>query len=267
MLADLKFPLGKLRRSPGRTATSVLSISIVAGTSAAGSVRHPCADASVTRLDGTSISATRIDALVTHWMRTAHVTGVGIAVVSRGKLAYLKTYGKRNTARHLPFTPDSIITATSLTKPVFATLVMELVHQRIIALNTPYVNICRSHCPTIGAIAIWPVIRVTGRSRCECLVDQTSEFPNWRQSMQPIEELLNDHIFEPLGMTRSSMTRAKRFGNDYANGYDERGKSHGGAQARRPGDAAGKCRPPCVTTPDSSKLSSKARFPIYGLAS
>lgn len=76
MLADLKFPLRKLRRSPGRTATAVLSFAIVAGTSAAGSVRHPCADASVTRLDGMSISATRIDALVTDWMRTAHVTGV-----------------------------------------------------------------------------------------------------------------------------------------------------------------------------------------------
>jgi CubicO group peptidase (beta-lactamase class C family) len=104
------------------------------------------------------------------------------------------------------------------------------------------------------------------------LLDHTSGFPNWRRFMpekklkiyfrpglrfaysgegialaqmvvetvtkQPVEELMNERIFRPLGMTRTSMIWEKRFEDDYANGYDEQGKSLG-PERRQTGDAAG----------------------------
>src|SRR5262249_25619249 len=53
-----------------------------------------------------------------------------------------------------------------------------------------------------------------------------------------VDELMNDRIFRPLAMSRTSMVWEKRFEDDYANGYDEEGKSLGREQRER-GDAAG----------------------------
>lgn len=113
------------------------SIAVFVSTSLIGSIPLLAQGSLVIWLDGTKISPTQIDALVTHSMETAHVTGVGIAVLNGGKVVYLKTYGMGGTVMHLPLTPDSIMTAASLTKPVFATMVMQLVQQRIIDRDTP----------------------------------------------------------------------------------------------------------------------------------
>jgi CubicO group peptidase (beta-lactamase class C family) len=58
----------------------------------------------VTRLDGSTISPENIDAIVRHEMGIAHVQGVDIAVFNSGKVVYLKTYGVRDEATHLPLT-------------------------------------------------------------------------------------------------------------------------------------------------------------------
>jgi hypothetical protein len=38
---------------------------------------------------------------------------------------------------------------------------------------------------------------------------------------------MQERVFRPLGMTRSSMIWQVQFENDYANGYDEYGRSLG----------------------------------------
>ncbi|HUI43030.1 MAG TPA: serine hydrolase, partial [Terriglobia bacterium] len=53
---------------------------------------------------------------------------------------------------------------------------------------------------------------------------------------EPLEDLMRKHIFQPFGMTRSSMVWQERFESDYANGYDEYGRSLG--PERRPRAAA-----------------------------
>ncbi len=54
----------------------------------------------------------------------------------------------------------------------------------------------------------------------------------------PLKDLMRDRVFQPLGMSRSSMVSEDRFENDYANGYDEWGRSLG-HQQRKKADAAG----------------------------
>ena len=54
----------------------------------------------------------------------------------------------------------------------------------------------------------------------------------------PLKELMDARVFGPLGMSRTSMTSLARFEDDYANGYDETGKSLG-HQNRRSANAAG----------------------------
>lgn len=55
---------------------------------------------------------------------------------------------------------------------------------------------------------------------------------------KPLEELMQKRVFEPLGMTRTSMMWQSRFDSDFANGYDEYDRSLG-PEKRKTSDAAG----------------------------
>jgi CubicO group peptidase (beta-lactamase class C family) len=228
--------------------------------------------ASVARLDGTKITPAQIDQAVTQAMKAARVTGAGIAIFSHGALVYLKAYGFRDVQNRLPLTPDSIMTAASLTKAAFASMVMGLVHDRIIDLDKPVYRYLPKPLPA------YPRYRdLAGDPRYKqitmrLLLDHTSGFPNWRRFMpdnklriyftpgsrfaysgegialaqmvvetvteKSITDLMHQRLFKPLGMTRTSMVWQQQFESDYANGYDEQGKSLG-PQRRKTGDAAG----------------------------
>ncbi len=55
---------------------------------------------------------------------------------------------------------------------------------------------------------------------------------------KPLEELMRQQVFSPLGMTRTSMVWQPQFESDYANGYDSHGRSLG-PERRKQADAAG----------------------------
>ncbi len=227
---------------------------------------------SIVRLDGSNISAAEVDATVTQWMEKAHVTGVGIAVFDDGKVAYLKTYGARDAEKHLPLTPDSVMTAASLTKPVFATMVMQLVHEHIIDLDRPVYEYLPKPLPEYDAYRDLAGDTRYKRITMRMLLDHTSGLPNWRRftdakklkiyfepgsrfaysgegidlaqmivetvTKKPVNDLMKERIFHPIGMDRTSMVWEERFEHDYANGYDETGKSLG-PERRKSSDAAG----------------------------
>ena len=229
-------------------------------------------ESAVKRLDGSSITPAQIDRTVTRLMRVADVTGVGIAIFNDGKIAYRKAYGLRDKEKNLPLTEDSIMTAASFSKVAFAYMVMQLVEKGILDLDKPVYQYLPKPLPE------YPQYKdLAGDSRYQritprMLLDHTSGFPNWRWSnddrklninfdpgsrfaysgegivllqlvvetitKKPLEELMQEHIFQPSGMTRTSMVWQNRFETDYANGYDESGRSLGPEQ-RQKADAAG----------------------------
>src|ERR1700722_3823086 len=91
----------------------------------------------VRRFDGSAIGPADIDSTVTRLMRSAEVTGVGVALLNHGKIAYMKAYGFRDKEHGLPLTADSVMTGASFTKAAFAYLVMQLVDQRRLDLDRP----------------------------------------------------------------------------------------------------------------------------------
>lgn len=252
-------------RFPWQPLSAILTIVI-------GSVLPFAQQPSVTRLDGTKISPAQIDTAVTRSMEAAHVTGVGIAVWNDGEVVYLKTYGERNTEKHLPLRPDSVMTAASLTKPVFATMVMQLAHEHVIALNKPVYEYLPTPLPEYPAYKDLADDRRYKQITMRMLLDHSSGFPNWRRftddkklriyfppgskfaysgegialaqmvvetvTKKSVTELMKEHIFQPLDMTRTSMVWEQQFEDDYANGYDGQGKSLGPERPRE-GDAAG----------------------------
>jgi CubicO group peptidase (beta-lactamase class C family) len=231
----------------------------------------------VKRLDGSTITPAEVDATVTRVMHAAEVPGAAIALFN-GKVAYLKAYGVRDKDQNLPLTADSVMTAASLSKVAFASMVMQLVDDGSLDLDKPVYEYLPKPLPEYPNY-----VDLTGDQRykkitARMLLDHTNGFPNWRWinddrklninfepgarfaysgegidllqlvaetiTKTPLEELMQKRVFQPLGMTRTSMMWQSRFDSDYANGYDEYGRSLG-PEKRKTADAAGSM----LTTP------------------
>lgn len=256
----------------------------------------------VQRIDGSKTSGAEIDGTVSRLMKVADVTGAGIAIFNHGNLVYLKAYGFRDTQKNLPLTVNSVMSGASLTKVAFGYLVMKLVDDRMLDLDRPvyqYLPKPLPEYPRYADLANDPRYkRITARM----LLSHTSGFPNWRWfeddrklrihfdpgsrfaysgegidllqlvvetiAKEPLDALMRERVFTPLRMTRTSMIWEDRFEKDFANGYDEYGRSLG-HQTWKKADAAGSM----LTTPhdfalflqavmDGKGLSRKARAEI-----
>jgi CubicO group peptidase (beta-lactamase class C family) len=229
-------------------------------------------EVTVTRLDGTPIHAAQIDATVIRSMQEERIPGIGIALFNHGNIVYIKTYGVRDAMSHEPLTPDSVMTAASLTKVAFAVMVLQLVKEEVLDLDRPVVEYLPKPLPDYALYRDLASDRRYEQITLRMLLDHTSGLPNWRRftdekmlriyfppgsrfaysgegialaqlivetvTGKSIEELMRERIFQPLGMTRTSMVWQPQFERDYANAYDEQGISLG-PQRRRRADAAG----------------------------
>jgi CubicO group peptidase (beta-lactamase class C family) len=237
-------------------------------------VRAPVAalETTVQRLDGSPLTAAEVDTTVTRLMAAAEVPGVGIALFNLGKAVYLKTYGFRDKEKQLLLTPDSVMTAASLTKAVFATLVLQLVQDGVLDLDRPVYRYLPKPLP------LYPSFRDLANDArykqltLRTLLSHTGGFPNWRSytddgkltinfepgsryaysgegfllaqlvvetvTKKSLNTVLRERLFGRAGMGRSSLVWEAPFETDFANGYDEWGRSLG-PQRRTTADAAG----------------------------
>ena len=96
-----------------------------------------------------------IDAEVGKIMTRTHAKGMGVAVIDRGKVGYIRAYGVRN-AKGDPLTTDTVMYGASLTKTVFAYTVMQLVDQRKLTLDAPLKTYLDKPLPTYGPDPVFP---------------------------------------------------------------------------------------------------------------
>ena len=226
----------------------------------------------VTRLDGSTISLAEIDGTMTRLMKAAEVTGAGIAILNHGKVAYQKAYGFRDKEKNLPLTVDSVMSAASISKVAFAYLAMELVDDRVLDLERPVYQYFPKPLPEYSKYADLAGDPRYQHITARMLLSHTSGFANWRWmeedrklkihfqpgsryaysgegidllqfvietvTKKPLDVVMQERVFQPLGMTRTSMIWQERFEGDYANGYDEYGRSVG-AHRWKNADAAG----------------------------
>ena len=96
-----------------------------------------------------------IDAEVGKIMTRTHAKGMGVAVIDRGKVGYIRAYGVRN-AKGDPLTKDTVMYGASLTKTVFAYTVMQLVDQRKLTLDAPLKTYLDKPVPTYGPDPVFP---------------------------------------------------------------------------------------------------------------
>lgn len=226
----------------------------------------------IPRPDGTSISTAQVDATVNQLLHAAHVTGAGIAIFHNRRIVYLKAYGLRDTEHNLPLTPDSVMTSASLSKATFALLVMNLVRDKVLDLDKPISQYLPKPLPEYPRYADLQGDLRWQKLTLRILLSHSSGFPNWRAfeddhklhihfdpgtryaysgegidlaqlvvetvTAKPLTDLMQDRIFTPLHMTRTSMVWQPAFDSNFANGYDEYGRSLGPEKHAHP-DAAG----------------------------
>ena len=224
------------------------------------------------RSDQTAITSAQIDATIAKLMEAAHVTGAGIAIFQNGKMTYLKAYGHRDVEKGLPLTPDTVMTAASLSKAAFATMVMRLVQDGALDLDKPIYQYLPKPLPEYPRYADLQGDNRYKKLTLRVLLSHTSGFPNWRAfeddhklkihfepgaryaysgegidlaqlvvetaTGKSLTVLLDDNLLQPLHITRTSMVWEPRFESDFANGYDEYGRSLGPERRSSP-DAAG----------------------------
>ncbi len=224
--------------------------------------------APITRPDGSAITPAEIDAAATRLIQAAHVTGAGVAIFNKGKIVYLKAYGMRDVEKGLPLTPDSVMTAASLTKSAFATVVMRLVERGVLDLDTP---IERYLGKPLGDFDQYSDLKGDERTKkltLRILLDHTTGFNNFRffeedrklrfhsdpgthygysgegiNLAQFVVEkvtgksataLMQDELYTPLHMDRTAMVWEPRFESDFAIGYDEYSRPLGAQRFKRP---------------------------------
>lgn len=160
-----------------------------------------CVSQTITRLDQSHISAAQLDARMNQLIKDANVHGIGITIFNNNQPVYKKTFGYKRFVTKEPLQSNTNIYGASFSKAVFAVLIMKLVEEKLIDLDTPLQNYLPLPVYEYGKGTSWGqdftslkeeelYKRITAR---HCLT-HTSGFANWRW-FEPDQKL---HIhFEP----------------------------------------------------------------------
>ena len=128
---------------------------------------------------------TRVAPLVSHlerqipnWMQEAAVPGLGICIISNAHVAWQHGFGVRDRDSRAPVRADTMFEAASMSKPVFAYVVMKLCETGVMNLDTPLTR--------YGAAPF-----LQGDARIELItarrvLSHTAGFQNWRSETDPL---------------------------------------------------------------------------------
>jgi CubicO group peptidase (beta-lactamase class C family) len=247
--------------------------------------RPTAAPSPLRRLDGTTLAADSADVLARRLVAEHAITGLQVAVVNGGRLAWTAAYGVRARGdgagsappgADLPMQRTTTTWAASITKAVFATYVMQLVEQGRFDLDAPVARQLpqpldayapyREKAALVVHDSAWG--RVTPRmllSHTGGLLNFASMEPDGRMRLhdapgtryrysgeginlvqflveqrlgRPLDALMQEALFGPLGMARTSLTFRPELADDIADRFGADGRFL--AKTRRhPARAAG----------------------------
>ena len=184
MLADRPMEL----KHPRALAASTPAVLVLLGLVSWAAALPPPVTGRIARLDGSTIGADVLTRRIEELTRAADVQGVTVTVFNDAKTVYSRAFGFGNLPERRPLRLETEFYGASLSKAVFAVLVMKLVEQGVIDLDTPlqtYVdeplwkNQGRGNAwhEDLGDLRDDPRYqRITARMS----LSHTTGFPNWR---------------------------------------------------------------------------------------
>jgi CubicO group peptidase (beta-lactamase class C family) len=210
------------------------------------------------RLDGSAIPVADADAFAGRTLAAAHVTGAELAVLNKGRLVWSAAFGLRRKDPPLKMDQETTTWAASITKSVFATYAMQLVERGQLDLDEPVakqlkkpLNEYEPYKQTATELVHDPAwLAVTPRM----LLSHSSGLANFafiepdkkmhlhfrpgtrflysgeginlvqfliEEKMQkPLDQLMQQALFDPLGMARTGIIYRNEFAADVADRYD-----------------------------------------------
>jgi CubicO group peptidase (beta-lactamase class C family) len=185
-----------------------------------------------------------LDALLPQAMEQAVVPGAQVAVIRDGAIAWHRAFGLANADTRAAVTEETVFEAASLTKPLFAYAVLKLVDEGRLDLDAPLAR----YLP--GSYDVEGDDRLQAITAREVLSHRTG-FPNWRPEGQPLairftpgerfsysgegfvylgaavervtgetlEAFVKCRVFDPLGMSSSSLVWQPSYAERKAYGH------------------------------------------------
>ncbi len=194
-------------------------------------------------------------------MQQAHIPGLSLAYIKNGQVAELYNLGIRSADTKEPVDAGTIFSAASLSKAVFSYGVLQLVDAGKLDLDKPLYNYY--DYPDLAYDTRYR--QITARQ----VLSHTSGLPNWRNgdtlrfkynpgerwnysgegfvmlakvvekiTGQTIEDYLQQTVFQPLGMTRSSFIWKDAFKADAAYPHTDIGQTNSRWEPKEPNTAA-----------------------------
>ena len=202
----------------------------------------------------------QFDRFMTQLMDSAQVPGLSIVLLRNNTVVYSRGYGLTNADSTQRVMPTTVFEAASLSKPVFAYAVLQLVEQGLLDLDKPLY----AYLPYPDAAADARYQKITARM----VLSHQSGFPNWRKDRklpqlamaftpgerfgysgegyvylqkvvekitgQPINAVMESRVLKPLGMMNSSFVWKPDFNTHVAMPHNEAGEPE---QKYQPGQA------------------------------
>jgi CubicO group peptidase (beta-lactamase class C family) len=204
--------------------------------SASGSLSHSAASA--------DLGVARLESDIPDLMKQADVPGLSIAVIERGRPSWSHNFGVKNATTKEPVTDRTIFEAASLSKPVFTYAVLKLVDQGKLGLDVPLTT----YLPKPYIEGDDRLKKITAR----IVLSHRTGFRNWRGdgnalkiyftpgerfsysgegfvylqrvveqiAGKPLNLVMTDLVFTPLGMVSSSYVWRADFDERTATGHD-----------------------------------------------
>jgi serine-type D-Ala-D-Ala carboxypeptidase/endopeptidase len=94
-------------------------------------------DHHIVRLDSQVLSSDSITRYVNALMDKANVHGMGISIINNNDLVYQQYFGFKDKQKDQRFEPGSIFYGASFSKTIFADIVLQLVDENVVQLDTP----------------------------------------------------------------------------------------------------------------------------------
>lgn len=199
----------------------------------------------VVTLKNKTVAKKDLDSLITTEMKAANIPGLSVAVVKDSSVVYQNVFGVRELAKKMPVNQQTVFEAASLSKPVFAYVVLKLAQEGLLDLDKPLYN-----------YMLYPDIKDDERYKlitARMVLSHTTGFPNWRRnsplsiSFEPgskfsysgegyiylqkvvehltrksFDSLVREMVFVPLQMTDSYFAWNDTIAGNLAIGYDKR---------------------------------------------
>lgn len=233
--------------------TALLSLSL-----STSSAEEPLKPASIRRLDGTVITTAEAESFARKTLAAAHVTGAQIVVIDRGRIIWSAAFGLRKRETELPMDRDTTTWAASITKSVFATYVMQLVERGEFQLDIPIAkqlpqpldayDAYRDTASELVQDPAWPTVtprmllaHTAGLANFAFIEPDKKMHLHFKPGTQfrysgegfnlvqfvieqkkhkPLDQLMQEALFTPLGMTHTGLIYRPEFAANVADRYD-----------------------------------------------